>query len=273
MNRFPIGRFRALGFLNADRVPAVRGIHDVEQNLRLLAALGIDAERHDAPVFVVRDDDRTRAAELLCSVGIEADDEFIAIHAGSARTVLATAKRWPPAKYAELIGLLREETDAKIVLLEGPDEAGVADEILSELRDDVPVIRLTGPLGDAAAILERATLYVGSDSGLAHVAAAVGTKPVTIFAPADPQRVCPFGHRELVVQVQKPCSPCFQYPWNATRPKMRCCEPMCITEVTVEQVMQTVRRALRSDAVLPLVPSASGRAVPPVPSPSGRGLG
>jgi ADP-heptose:LPS heptosyltransferase len=259
MHSFPIGRWRALGFLRADRVPAVRGIHDVEQNLNLLSELGVHADEIDAPEFRLNDDDRSRATAMLRDSGIADSAEFIAVHAGSAKTVLSRAKRWPPEKYARLIGAIRGEMDSAVVLLEGPDEAGVADEILRGLNERVPVLRLTGPLGDAAGILERARLYLGSDSGLAHLAAAVGTKAVTIFAPADPERVCPFGYRELVVQVNKSCAPCFQYPWHATKPKMLCREPMCIDDVTMEQVMQMVRTALRREVTLPRVPSPSGK--------------
>src|SRR5262249_1448857 len=157
------------------------------------------------------------------------DERFIAIHAGSARTVLAQAKRWPTENYAELITELRREMSQPIVLLEGPDEGGVADEIVGKLKANIPefsVLKLTAPLGEAAAVLERSALYVGSDSGLAHLAAAVGTPAVTLFGPADPDRVCPFGYRHLVVQAPRDCSPCMLYPWQATRPIVRCSEPM-----------------------------------------------
>src|SRR5262249_54049961 len=87
-------------------------------------------------------------------------------------------------------------------------------------------------------------IYAGTDSGLAHLAAAVGTRAVTIFAPADPGRVCPFGNRDLVVKPDKPCSPCFMYPWESTYPKMKCRPPFCIDEVSVEQVMAAVGGAL-----------------------------
>jgi ADP-heptose:LPS heptosyltransferase len=107
------------------------------------------------------------------------------------------------------------------------------------------MIRLDGPLGEAAALMERAELYVGTDSGLAHLAAAVGTPAVTIFAPADPDRVCPYGYRDLVVQPPPPCGPCFLYPWEAAYPKMRChADHRCIERVTVESVMDAVHRAL-----------------------------
>jgi ADP-heptose:LPS heptosyltransferase len=106
---------------------------------------------------------------------------------------------------------------------------------------------LTGSLGTAAAILHRAELYVGSDSGLAHLASAVGTPAVTLFAPADPDRVCPFGNRDLVVQAQTPCTPCMQYPWRTPYPKLLCQEPLCIATITVDAVMEKVKRAMSGE--------------------------
>ncbi len=246
------GYWRALHFLPATRVIAIRGIHDVEQNLNLLEPLGIVPDRTDRPTFEIKGADRAQAGKLLRAAGVAGDVRPIVIHAGSARTVLALAKRWPASSYAALIGPLGREFGNRIVLLEGPDEAGVADEILRALRESPAgsagpapsVLRLTGSLADAAAILERAELYVGSDSGLAHLAAAVGTSPVTLFAPADPDRVAPFGHRDLVVQAPVPCSPCFQYPWRTTYPKICCRAPYCIATITVDMVLARVRRAI-----------------------------
>jgi ADP-heptose:LPS heptosyltransferase len=223
-------------------VPAERGIHDVIQNLELLRAIGVEPDLTEAPRFVVRDAEQQRAAERLRGVG----DGFVAIHAGSARTGLAQAKRWSAAHYADLIAQIDAQTRLPCVLLEGPDDVGVAGEIVR--RSDVrpTVVQLRGSLGDAAAILQRATVYAGADSGLAHLAAAVGTRAVTVFAPADPDRVSPYGNRELVVQPAKPCAPCSQYPWNATRPQVLCREPMCVNEVTADMVMRALRRALTS---------------------------
>ncbi len=263
MHRFPIGYWRAMGFVPASRVPAVRGIHDVQQNVRLLEALGIEPQLDEPPRFIVNDEDRARATALLRDADVDGHAAFVALHAGSGRTLIGRAKRWPPGKYAQFIARFRRESSHHVVLLEGPDEAGVGDEVLRELDDPtgVSVLRLTGPLGDAAAVLERAKLYVGSDSGLAHLASAVGTKAVTIFAPADPDRVCPFGYRDLVVQTTKDCSPCFHYPWKTPYPKLLCREPYCVSEVGVDDVMDAVRRALAPVRVHL------------VPSPSGKGLG
>ncbi|HEV2295391.1 MAG TPA: glycosyltransferase family 9 protein [Tepidisphaeraceae bacterium] len=248
LHGYPVGYWRALHFLPSTRVPARRGIHDVVQNLNLLRDMNIEPDVTEAPSFRVNEADRVRADELLKAAGAPARGEpFIVVHAGSARTVLARAKRWPVQNYAQLIAAMSRELQLPIVLLEGPDEMGVAHEIELHLPPGEPPVTpcaLRGPLGDAAAVLERATLYVGSDSGLAHLAAAVGTRAVTLFGPADPDRVSPFGQRDLVVQAPKNCGPCFLYPWHTPYPKIRCREPYCIDSVTVESVMAAVRRGM-----------------------------
>jgi len=267
LHGYPFGRVRTLAFLPATRVPAVRGLHDVEQNLRLLEATGLvgpiagptaaaSGGPNWAPVFPVTDAERAAATKLLSTVNIGADNSFIVIHAGGARTVVGAAKRWPPRLFAELISRLLERIDHRLLLIEGPDEEGVSDEIRSYLpalaRDRrISAVQLTSGLGDAAALLERSTLYVGSDSGLGHLAAAVGRRAVTIFAPADPERVCPWGNRDLVVQVNKSCAPCLRYPWSATRPKVRCGPNPCVAEIGVDQVLATVVRALNQAGATP----------------------
>ena len=243
LHGYAVGHGRAMHCVGT-RVPAVRGSHDGEQNLRLLTALGIESPAIEGPVFPLREDERAAAAEMVAGIGVRGP--FIAIHAGSARTILAAAKRWPTARYAELVRALQREFAGEVVLLEGPDEAGVADEIV-HAGGAAPVLRLAGPLGESAAVLARAALYVGSDSGLAHLSAAVGTRAVTLFAPAEPDRVCPWGNRDLVVQAPAPCAPCFLYPWHATKPKMRCRVPLCIERITIDAVLTAIRRAQKGD--------------------------
>ncbi len=247
---YPIGNVSALGFLHSDRVPAVRGIHDVDQNLRLLDKLGIAPRLMDAPRFQITEEDRAQMASVLQHAGIAST--YVVMHAGSARTILAEAKRWPEASYAKLAEAIRDETGLTVLIVEGPDEAGVTDTIMSSIANRARIVAtpLRGNLGVAAALLERSEFYVGTDSGLAHLAAAVGKRAVTLFAPADPDRVCPFGNRDLVVQPPGLAELAFLYPWESTKPKMR---PGCVGQIkriTVDQVMAKVR---------PLVPSPSER--------------
>jgi heptosyltransferase-2 len=250
LHSYPVGNLTTMRCCVGETIEAQRGIHDVVQNLRLLGPLGIEIDENEAPKFELSEADRERARGMLQSVGIGIDERPIAVHPGSARTVLAEAKRWPPSLYAKLIPQLREKFAAEVVVLEGPDELGVAEEIEKHLGAKLMVIRLCGALADAAGVLERCRFYVGSDSGLGHLAAAVGTAPVTIFAPADPDRVCPFGYRQLVVRPNKACSPCLMYPFAATVPKVRCREPMCVAEVTVDEVLAAAARAREQSHII-----------------------
>lgn len=241
---YPIGKWSALGFLHPHRVPSVRGIHDVEQNLRLLTALGIQPLYPDAPRFVLTEQDRGTVGQILEKYRLDGD--FVILHAGSAKTILAQAKRWPEQNYARLAQSIRDEIGLKVLVVEGPDEQGISESIISCIsdRNGIRSVQLQGSLGVAAALLEKSCFYVGTDSGLAHLAAAVGRRAITLFAPADPDRVCPFGQRDLVVQPPGLEAPAFLYPWESTRPKMRPGHIHDIQRITVEQIMSKVRQVM-----------------------------
>ena len=240
INAYPVGYWRAMHFLVGNRVPAVEGLHDADQATRLLERFGVAPDPSIRPTFPLTDAERSDAAKRL-------PGRPVAIHAGSGATVFGAAKRWDPAHYATLIGRLRDEMSLPCVVLEGPDEAGVAGEIARHAgreSGDLPTIRLAGPLAEAAAVLSACRLYVGNDSGLGHLAAAVETPPVTLFGPARPDELCPVGFRHLVVQTPAPCAPCFRYPTRSVTPRVACRPPYCVNQITVEAVMAAVRRAL-----------------------------
>ena len=203
----------------ATLVPAVRGTHDVGQNLRLVSGVACDARPPRAsqatpltPTFPLNQAERDHADAVTNAHGA------VVVQAGCGRTVAGAAKRLPPETWAAVIDGL---ADRKVALIEGPDEPGVGDAIAALCKRPPPVVRLGGTLGESAAILERAACFVGVDSGLAHVAAAVGTPAVTAFAAADPDRVCPHGLRHLVVTPGAGWTPRLLYPMDATRPRLR----------------------------------------------------
>jgi len=241
---YPIGRIRALGFLHRDRVPAVRGIHDVVQNLQLLPKLGINPQRDAGPLFEPTAEQILAAKDKIAALNLPSK-HFAVMHAGSAKTILAKAKRWPSECYAKVAQRIVAEHDIDVVIVEGPDEVGVSDEIRSfcagaDCAPRIHSLKLTGPLGESAAILSHASFYVGTDSGLAHLSAAVGVPAVTLFAPADPERVCPFGYRDLVVQPPGMGQPPFLYPWSSTFPKLPPGAEHWIQTIRIDDVMAKV---------------------------------
>lgn len=103
-------------------------------------------------------------------------------------------KIWPATHFAELAQHCAGQFDAVIFLGSAADSARVAD-IVRTLS--LPCLDLTGKSGllEAAAVLQRATAFVGNDSGLGHLASAVGTPTLTVFGPGEPLRYHPWGAR------------------------------------------------------------------------------
>ncbi len=115
------------------------------------------------------------------------------IHPGSG----STAKCWPAENWTELIGLL----PAPVVLLEGPADAGVCDRVRARLSVPGSILRAAGlSLLESAALLEQSSLFVGNDSGISHLAAALGLPTVAVFGPTDPSVWAPLGRHVAVVR-------------------------------------------------------------------------
>jgi ADP-heptose:LPS heptosyltransferase len=103
-------------------------------------------------------------------------------------------KRWPPGSFRELVQRRQEDFDA-VVLLGSQADAHSCRTLAAGLS--LPCLDLAGRTGllEAAAILSRMSLFIGNDSGLGHLAAAVGTPTLTLFGPGEPQRYRPWNPR------------------------------------------------------------------------------
>jgi ADP-heptose:LPS heptosyltransferase len=101
-------------------------------------------------------------------------------------------KIWPLAYFQELLARLRDQFDA-VIVCGGPKDFGLAATLTRS--SPLPAVNLASDtsLLRAAAVLERAAYFVGNDSGLGHLAAAVGTPTLTLFGPGDPERYHPWG--------------------------------------------------------------------------------
>jgi ADP-heptose:LPS heptosyltransferase len=92
-------------------------------------------------------------------------------------------------------------------------------------------------LVETAALIEHSALFLGNDSGIAHVAAACGTPVIALFGPQDPRRFRPWSERTMVLHKVAPCFPCAQitcvFPHNP-----------CVNLITVQEAMRCVTAVL-----------------------------
>jgi heptosyltransferase II len=144
------------------------------------------------------------------------------------------SKRWPG--YGRLAARLAKMGFA-VWIVGGPDETKLAAEIAS----DAPQIRdLTGPdLRNAILALAAASIAVSNDSGLLHVAAAIGTPSIGIFGPTSPWHWAPLNPLAAVIETKTdvPCRPCH-------KPTCRFHHHHCMRDISMEQVAEAVHEAL-----------------------------
>ena len=149
------------------------------------------------------------------------------------------SKRWPA--YGGLAARLAELGYA-VWVVGGPDEKALAAEIL---RDAPQVRDLTGAdLRNAILALAAATVAVSNDSGLLHVAAALGTPSIGIFGPTSPWHWAPLNPLAAVIETNSdvPCRPCH-------KPTCRLRHRRCMGDIPLEQVLEAVRGAFATRLV------------------------
>ena len=180
--------------------------HHSAYYLRLVAALGMPPV--DAPaVLRVPADGDARAAALLTGAGVPADATVVGFAPGAA---YGSAKRWPPERVAEAIGVLVHRGGRAVLVGAGADReiAGAIQAALDPAARS-SVVDLVGQTDVATlmAVLARCAVVVANDSGAMHVASAVGRPVVAIFGPTNEQATAPMGPHTLV-RHDVWCRPC-----------------------------------------------------------------
>jgi lipopolysaccharide heptosyltransferase II len=222
--------------------------HQAEIYLDLARALGLSVE-HPRMHF-------TPTAEELAAI-LPATRAQVAIFPGGGSNpgMELTAKRWPLERYRELVRRLVHELDVQVLLIGGPDDASLTQELLNGI--DAPpdtVIDLAGKMsfGQLAAQLAASALFIGNDSSPMHLAAAVGTPVIAIFGPTSPQEYGPYpldDPKHIALWRHPTGRPCFFLG------KMQTCEHCtCMQSVTLDDVWSAVQR---------LIPRPQGKEVAP----------
>ncbi len=151
--------------------------HAATQLARPLEELGLSLQSPSARIFPSAAD-REFARSLLESSATP----MFALHPGSG----SATKNWPLTSWRSLGEQLLASGTARSLLAVGgeADRDGLA--ALKELRDGRVQFAENLPLPHLAALLERCAMFIGHDSGISHIAAAVGTSSVLLFGPSDP---------------------------------------------------------------------------------------
>lgn len=189
--------------------------HEVDRNLALVK-LVCKGEGTRNLVFNLLPDEISDAETHLTSWRVEKDSFLIGIHPGGS----SHDKRWPEKQYAELADKLVQQYNATILLLHGPDEKELAQNIQNTMQSKA-IIYAPKSIRKLAALLSRCSMVVCNDSGPMHLAAALDIPTVAIFGPTDHVAWRPMSENASVVRRDMPCWPCSAHKckigWECTK--------------------------------------------------------
>ncbi len=213
--------------------------HEIERYLDLVAAAGAKkVTAREAQTFIhLTDSDRRFASEYLPSNRL-----VIGIQPGTSPTM--RWKQWSLERYRELIEqLITEQPDAQIVLFGAPNEVKMIEELASGLEKQVKIAAGKTTVKQVAALIERCALLVCNDSGLMHIAVAVGTPVLAIYGPTDFRRTAPLGEQHAIIRHALPCSPCFRLEGDAQ--VKACPHHDCLNTISTEEVLHQLHSRLQ----------------------------
>lgn len=190
-------RERANALFTTHRVTPPVDVHVVEENLAVLSALGVGAVPPSDRKFPLPPDavaDRA-VRDLLEAEGVKPDTPLVVLNPGAG----AASKRWPIGAYRRLGDELALRLGARVVLTWGPGEEPPARAIAHGMRAPALVPPPTS-IRELVALLRRATLVVGGDTGPIHVAGALGVPTLGLYGPTSARRNGPCGPRTAAVQ-------------------------------------------------------------------------
>jgi lipopolysaccharide heptosyltransferase II len=227
------------------RSPDLFPRHSVLNQWDLLTPLGIGdcTPAHD-PVEMTEDAVAARRVrERLEAAGINDAHRVVVVHVSAGNEF----RRWPEEAFCStIVGLAERDPRCRIIVASGPSDAAAAARVTEAARsrlsrpESLPPL-LDWDLNELHALVARAAVYIGGDSGPLHVAATTSTPIVALLGPTLPERSRPWRDprlgAEMVDAGPLPCRPCDQ----------RRCIPgdfRCLMRITPEQVLAAVERVL-----------------------------
>jgi ADP-heptose:LPS heptosyltransferase len=208
---------------------------EVERLLGIVRAAGLSADGNDFPIDI-SDSNRRSVTELLERAGVAQAQMKIAFAPGAK----AEPNRWPAERFIE-VGSILAARGCAILVLGGLDDAPLCERIARAIGGGAASLAGMTTVRESCEVLARCAMLVCNDSGVQHLAAAVGTPCVSIFSRRDfPRKWWPHGPRHEVLWKTVECHTCF----------LDACpyDNKCIKAIGVDEVIAASARVLAQRA-------------------------
>ena len=206
-------------------------LHSAEQQLALIGWTGVPVTDRPSTQLAVAETAARSISAKLAAKEVQDEAPFAVIHPAAA----FETKRWPAENFACIAGDVAARGLLPVVIV-SPKEKQVLEALV--VHSTTRVIAFDNlSLPEVAALSARARLFIGNDSGIAHIAAAVDTPCVVIFGSSNVAHWRPWTtNQSEVVREELPCQPCHGYFCSEFE------KPKCILSVPVERVIAAIDR-------------------------------
>ena len=178
--------------------------HEVERQLALVATVGASA-RDGRLSLAVPDAARGAMRERLSRLGAQRGWDLVIVHPGAS----AASRRYPPPRFGEAARQIAARTGARVVVTGSDSERAIAEQVVAHAGGCARSLAGELALDELVALVAEASLVVTNNTGPAHIAAAVGTPVVTLYALTNPQHT-PWMVPSRVLSYDVPCRWCYR---------------------------------------------------------------
>lgn len=207
-------------------------IHLADHLLKELSRYGV-SQAGGLPKLYLNESDRAWGKAFWTEGGVSPEERAgaIIVHPGSG----SKKKAWPPDRFLHLVESLPKDLRTKVLVVLGPAEGPEVRRAFEAGNSGACILARGLSLIRLASIMEGCRFFIGNDSGISHLAAALGIPTIAIFGPTDPKVWAPRGKKVVVVRRGIPCSPCPPERF------FQCQHFECIKGIEVEDVLGGIR--------------------------------
>ena len=211
----------------------------VERFLEVLQASGCEPGQ-ESPKLHLPEDVLAWANEEWRQMGLADSERLILLNPGGSHQ----AKQWPEENWRDFLVRLSGQPDIRLALIGSPAEAGKMNELAVAIEHSQPLVVARNDIVQAAALMTRAQALVAPDSGLSHVAAALGVPLAVLFGPDDPKITGPYQPSAPAAVIMADPSVCPDLPGC----RRKTCEPnKCMAAITSDMVIAALKDQLKLD--------------------------
>jgi ADP-heptose:LPS heptosyltransferase len=208
-------------------------VHLTDHLLNQFVQYGLPASRSN-PRLHLKESDREWARNFWKSkrVTLEERSRMMILHPGSG----SKKKVWPLNRFLDLAHTLQDHLGSRILIVLGPAEGPDVEKAFEGMGPTAPILAKGLTLLQLASVMEGCWSFIGNDSGVSHLAAALGLPTVVIFGPTDQRVWSPRGEKTSVVHRGIPCSPCPPERF------LQCKDFGCLRAIGTEEVLEGLQR-------------------------------